>query len=368
MKINFNVQCIGDSHLKSNKPCQDAVFSKEYDTYSIIVVCDGHGSDDYIRSDRGSRLAVEATDECINEFMSHCCEFKDALTYEYDTYLARLEKSIIAKWREKVHFDVENDPFNDAELSEVSQKAYDRYTNGKYEKAYGTTLITFVICDEFCFGLQQGDGKCIVINGDGTFTQPIPWDNRCFENVTTSMCDEDASNGIRHYFSTIIPTAVFVASDGVDDSFAREIDMNGLYKQIIITFTQKGYDTAIDELREALPTLSKLGSGDDISIAGIIDSEQANNLAEAFQNQLDTRNKEIAEANRIERAKKESWLQQFGKEIDSTKICNERTEVSKHSYNEVDHGKFIVNDGNNKLNDNDSTIDDDQDWNTFIIK
>ena len=50
----------GYNHIKANKVCQDASGECHFEDVSIIAVADGHGSDNYIRTDRGSRFAVSA--------------------------------------------------------------------------------------------------------------------------------------------------------------------------------------------------------------------------------------------------------------------------------------------------------------------
>ena len=59
----FNIDALGFSHLSSGLPKQDNTLSNVSDAYAIAAVADGHGSPQYIRSDRGSAFAVEV---CVN--------------------------------------------------------------------------------------------------------------------------------------------------------------------------------------------------------------------------------------------------------------------------------------------------------------
>lgn len=114
-----------------------------------------------------------------------------------------LKASIIFSWNEKVKEDISKNPFTEEELNRVSEGARKRYSNDKSEKfysAYGTTMIAVVCTEKYCFAIQIGDGKCIFINSDGEFIQPVPIDEKCFLNVTTSICDEDAIDSFRHIF------------------------------------------------------------------------------------------------------------------------------------------------------------------------
>ena len=42
-------------------------------------------------------------------------------------------------------------------------------------------------------------GKCIAFNEDGSWHEPIPWDEKCFLNKTTSLCDSSAIDEFRYY-------------------------------------------------------------------------------------------------------------------------------------------------------------------------
>ena len=89
--------------------------------------------------------------------------------------------------------------------------------------AYRTTLIAAVQAKNFWFGLHIGDGKCVTVNPAGEYTQPIPWDEKCFLNQTTSLCDEQALHSFRYYFGKVdLPLAIFIATDGVDDTFGTD--------------------------------------------------------------------------------------------------------------------------------------------------
>ena len=48
----------GYNHIKSGKVCQDCSGHYADSSMAIIVVADGHGSDNYPRTDRGPKFAV----------------------------------------------------------------------------------------------------------------------------------------------------------------------------------------------------------------------------------------------------------------------------------------------------------------------
>jgi hypothetical protein len=97
----------------------------------------------------------------------------------------------------------------------------------------------------------------------GEFSAPIPDDGQCVFNFTTSLCADDAIQSFRSYASDVLPEAIFLITDGVVNSFKDE---KGVY-ELLRKFLES---RDAEELKEFLPILSKKGSGDDVSIAGII--------------------------------------------------------------------------------------------------
>ncbi len=267
----YNFTVIGASHKKARRPCQDASVSLNRDDYILTAVCDGHGGEDYFRSDRGSEFAVKAVRKCMNDE-----NIIPMLTYyandeiKVNEMLLQLEKSIISEWNDLVENDYADEPFTDEELEQVNPRMRFRYAIGeKIECAYGTTMLVNVVTDDFWFGIHIGDGECVSVDHDGNFEHPIPHDNNCVFNYTTSICDRTAIYNMRHHFSTTLPKALFIASDGVDNCFENHNKLHDFYSMVMKSFDDYSEMGAIVELLEYLPKMSLKGSGDDISL-GII--------------------------------------------------------------------------------------------------
>ena len=215
-----------------------------------------------------------------------------------ETHLLQyLSRNILMKWREFVEKDVDENPFQEAEMANVSEKYKKKYmpediNERRAEKAYGCTLIAYVVTGKFSFGMQIGDGKCVVIDQDGTISEPIPWDESCQMNVTTSICDSDASDEFRFFVTEEKPSAVFCGSDGIDDSYANVEEMYALYRSILKIFDEHGIEVGKSEIKEYLPVLTKKGSGDDVSIALIMDIQRVKELAPVFAVQTELFNLE----------------------------------------------------------------------------
>lgn len=270
----FNLTVIGASHIKNGTVCQDCSQSCEKTECRLVVVCDGHGGADYFRSDRGSKLAAVAFMDCMENPDLIAALSAAATEKQRQSRMEQLIKSIIARWNSLVEQDMRQHPFDEDELSGVSEKARRRYEAGeRLQAAYGTTLIGAVLAENFWLGLQIGDGKCVAVSETGEFTQPIPWDEECFLNVTTSLCDENAAKEFRFCFSRTLPAAVFIGSDGIDDCFAGDERLYDFYRVTLKSFAETDEETAIAQLKEYLPTLSEKGSGDDMSVGILVNTD-----------------------------------------------------------------------------------------------
>lgn len=277
--LAFHCSHQGASHKKVGKVCQDAAFSSSGDKYLMAIVCDGHGSANYFRSDRGAKLAVQTAQKALKGFMDRFLHPEanelEQLLQQRDKFMRQLATNMVYNWRKEVEKDFRKHPFTLQELASVDEKYRKRYESGSgtyFVKAYGTTLIAMLVFPgHFWLGLHIGDGKCVACYEEETWNQPIPWDEACFLNVTTSLCDEKAVDKFRYCLHTDhFPIALFVGSDGVDDSFASDEALYGFYQEVLQTFQEKDEKQAREEIDNFLPVLSEKGSGDDISISGII--------------------------------------------------------------------------------------------------
>lgn len=258
------------------KPCQDFSFSIKSENYAIAVVSDGHGGKRYYRSDVGSKIAVEVAHRCLVAFAENIpptlfADFPRTVAGAgdiYQTELQQLVRAIVVGWRNAVMEHVATSP-----LSETEQAIAQPDDDYGWETTYGCTLIATLLTPRYWLALQIGDGKCVAINKEGEPFEPIPWDDRCFLNRTTSICDTTAADEFRYCIGgrETAPVAIFLGSDGIDDSFGEEENLYNFYIQLAKGFVKDGYDATIADLVATLPVLSKRGSQDDMSVAGWYD-------------------------------------------------------------------------------------------------
>jgi len=266
----INAHHIGSSHVQSDLICEDYSASYGDENISIAVISDGHGDKNCFRSSIGAKIACHTAIELCKQFQTATSHINDIDDVNIDDMLTALEKDIAESWKAQVINDYMNKPFTEEELINVSENAKENYLNGnRIEKAYGCTLIVSVILSQFWFALQIGDGKCVAAYEDGVYVEPIPIDINCVGNRSTSLCNSNASEIFRHYYSKILPIAVFVSSDGVEESFDQK-GLNNCFYSIAYWIIKDGIQTAREKLIELLPQISQGGSGDDVSVSGIV--------------------------------------------------------------------------------------------------
>lgn len=297
---HFSFSCQGESHKLTNKPCQDSSLSYSEDGLSIAIVCDGHGGERYFRSDVGSRLCTKITEEAIKQFVSNVDKNlflnkpftqKKAIS-ETDTFdklndtdkvLRHLFSSIILAWNTEVELHAKSNPPSESECEKVPLQYLEALRNNvSLEKIYGCTLMAYVQTSEYWFAFHLGDGKCISFHDEepNIWKEPIPWDERCFLNKTTSICDSAALDEFRFCYQGDgnFPTMIILGSDGMDDSFGPIENMVDFYMQIAKLLFNEGELETQESLKETLPALSKRGSQDDMSIAYIYNSKKLDAL------------------------------------------------------------------------------------------
>ena len=307
---SYNFSCQGESHKADNKPCQDASFSTVYDDgLAIAIVCDGHGGERYFRSDVGSRMATEVICDSVKTFVENVDKSmfvgqpftaEEAITSEevikkqkpVDKAFRQLFSSIIYQWNQKIAEHAANTEISEWEQEHVPQKYLDElHTSETFEKLYGCTLMVYVQTPDYWFAFHLGDGKCISFHQEGDLWQmPIPWDERCFLNKTTSLCDSNAINEFRYCYEGDgkFPMAVFLGSDGMDDSFGEDPNLVNFYIQVVKMLVSEGKEATIKSIESDLPKLSKIGSKDDMSVAFVYNLDELKSYITNFiQYQID---------------------------------------------------------------------------------
>jgi hypothetical protein len=134
----------------------------------------------------------------------------------------------------------------------------------------------------FSYCLTGGDGKKTVLDS-------LDLDEfRCFANVTTSLCSPDAVESFRYAVVDLEAdpvVACMLASDGVEDSFPSMELMIAYCRELLAYAAEHGVEALNAHLNETLPDFSRTGSGDDVTLCGVIDPERAAEFNEVYERQ-----------------------------------------------------------------------------------
>ena len=249
----------------------------------MAIVSDGHGSPRHFRSDVGSKAAVDVTAGIIEECMG-LKGFMDELRDDPEKTMRRITDSIITRWSEYVlEYDGDH-PLEESEKKMIEEAGIreDETDKARSVKRYGCTLISCLLSDEAMFAFQIGDGALVAVNDDGEEDMPVPSDEDCFLNRTTSMCGSDASIKFRHLVvmegveEASVPgfrairidpkrvSSVTVATDGFTTSFNTDDSLMRYCRSIPGVLAT---DSGMKGLKDNLTLRSRSNSEDDVSIS-----------------------------------------------------------------------------------------------------
>ena len=342
----YSVQ--GASHIKSGIPCQDYGMKFENEDCKIFVLCDGHGDSNCPRSDYGSRSLCEIAVEELQVFakiidIHEDLEEKLMDKYGVDEIVNQLVTSIFGKWSCRVNEHFLQHPLTENEEA-MTSRMLPLYKKGeRIEHVYGTTFIAGVMTENYLLLLHQGDGKCVVFGSDGISTEPIPWDDRCVANVTTSVCDIDAVQSCRYHIIDLKKDhiiACVLGSDGIDDSFSSMNLMHSFYRRELLYAASNGIEVFEQHMADTFPDLSKNGSGDDTTVCGVIDRDAVMQHMQRFEEE----NERVIINNQISKAEEriismEPKLDYLKKKCQDTDTEYSRIELKyaelKREYDEI---------------------------------
>lgn len=290
MKV-FNHSCQGESHRANNKPCQDASRAEiiRENKMAICIVSDGHGGEQYFRSQFGSQFLVDITFDKVQKFSDGMSDkrllngkpltqigtnsktsFLSNEETKIDEQFRQLFRSIKAEWIIQICKHAKSVPANEWEKSHIKPQYLSRLEEQKdLEQIYGATLMAYVKTPDFWFAFHLGDGKIIMFDDEGNGSEPVIWDKDCFLNLTTSICNTDAIDRFRYTYQGDghFPFAVFLGSDGIDDTFTDGEPLYDFYRGILQEINNTDDVRVQNYLKSDLPLLSARGSKDDMSIA-----------------------------------------------------------------------------------------------------
>lgn len=285
----------GASHVRAGLPNQDFIdwqtSSSDAGTTVILAVSDGHGSKKSFRSDQGSRLAVQAMTELLQEFYKQLGGQKNlsviAKTVEFE-----LPRKIVQRWQELVEDHLADNPLSESELERSDAAEQKAVEQQELLLIYGATVLGVLATPCFIVYLQLGDGDILVVPDAGEVTRPLPPDDRQFANETLSLCSPGAGDGkrlpssgsagawteFRIHFQPLegsSPALVLVSTDGYANSFRSEDDFLKVGSDLRKMIREEGIGYVRVNLEEWLSEASNNGSGDDVTLGLIYRADVA---------------------------------------------------------------------------------------------
>lgn len=209
-----------------------------------VAIADGHGGSAYTRSSVGAHLAVAAA----------LAELGSGEPSDEEAVLDATRR-IVGRWNRLVDADLARQPLRTGRT------------------AYGTTLVALAAGDGRVACSQIGDGRILVVDGDGAVSSPMPDDPRLVGNVTTSLAGAEPVADAR---IAVLPAAgirlVLACSDGYENSFADQASFFQAASDLLGIADEHGLGLIRRELSGWLQETTSAGSGDDTSVALIMPS------------------------------------------------------------------------------------------------
>lgn len=294
MYRGFSYSVMGASHEKRGIVCQDSSAFRVYDNWCVAVAADGHGSKKHFRSDLGSKFAVKAVLETVEDFFGASDDFEKLFVERHDSIIKRMEKQIIARWDGAVNRHISENPVTDKEREPFTDEEFEKIAVESY---YGTTLMAAVTCESFTFGIQIGDGTLVAVYNDGSTVTPMEYEESAPANITASICNTNACDMFNSFYTEEKPIALFASTDGLYTSFGSEYDF--LDYHTIISSQLADFSEFEDTILKNLTKRSHFGTEDDITLSCVFDSELASLKQELLTEKVDE-NREKAASRKAE--------------------------------------------------------------------
>lgn len=275
----------GATHIRMGIHNQDDVgyyyLQSEDPQMLVVAVSDGHGSAKSFRSHLGSQFAVDAAKVMFTDasrYLKKGTLARDG-SGQFDlTALKRAAESELPQvltriWQNTVDQHVASNPFTQEEKETLLRReppsAVEIVRKNK-RLAYGATLLVVAIIGDALICMQIGDGDVVAVTGTGEPERLVPKDMRLIANETTSLSNPNAWSDFQSSFHNIAdapPTMIFLSSDGYSNSFETDEGFLSAGPDIIAEISENGFDAVEKKIEYWLKETSRLGSGDDMSLA-----------------------------------------------------------------------------------------------------
>ncbi len=255
----------GVAHERAELPNQDAfrLFPEDGGPCLIAAVSDGHGSRECFRSDVGAEIAVRVAIEALTPLLEPQQVRLPTLKHLVEQQLAR---DIVTRWKSEVDKDIDADPLP----ARQEQRGQNTTEEANHYIPYGATLLGVLVTGSHLVCVQLGDGDIVTVSANGEVGRAIPKDERLIANFTTSLCMPEATREMRVKFQPLsndAPALIMLSTDGYSNSFVDEQSFLKVGTDVLAAVKDSGLDSVRHQLGDWLSEASRLGSGDDTTVA-----------------------------------------------------------------------------------------------------
>lgn len=177
-----------------NRLCQDRYLVASSGDVTVLVVADGHGSPQYVRSGLGARIACHAAKRVLLDEAVAPEDRPRAIKQLFDRLVDR-------------HMQLR--PFTEGETERMKALQIPRY-------AYGTTLLAARLTGDSSYFLHLGDGELHAVRRDGRFFPRINPEKGDFTGGVNSLVQDSACMHIHTGLYREPAAAVVLFTDGYD--------------------------------------------------------------------------------------------------------------------------------------------------------
>lgn len=259
----------GATHVRNGLPCQDNKKIVEISDQTVILaVADGHGSSKCPRSERGSKMAVNAFCTVMKKHLDSYGESEEGIA-NLITYLNRegdmqFAKDVCDEWQARV---------KQSYYKHKAEGMTDEDGNIRWPSVfslYGTTLLGMLITENYVFSFQIGDGDIDEVTSQEVFPMVEP--EKFLGTETHSLSKPDAW---RKAVASVRgrddksdePYMYILSTDGFANSYTSDAEYQKTCREYFQMIQQHGAEAVQANLKNWLTETSALGCGDDITVA-----------------------------------------------------------------------------------------------------
>lgn len=244
----------GATHQLRNVCNQDAVAYNLFRGGAVVAIADGHGSSKSPYSDRGAQIAVNTACRHLKRFMRLHTRSRFEVAHQG---AAMLPVSIVHSWRREV---ARNAQEKGLAVADNSHSVWLRF---------GCTLVAAALHPEWILLLQLGDGDILMVEGDDRVSRFGGSQPEALGEATHSLCEPNADARMEWRLLPIVgeKPLLLLCTDGYSKSFATQDDFLKAGSDWRRLLKESGAKQIKKHMDEWLDETSKLGSGDDVTVA-----------------------------------------------------------------------------------------------------